>query len=167
MIKVDICPKIIEAAKRLGDEMGELNNSITRGEGNLAGYVGELIYMQHLDEKSQKEGLEPPMLMGHYDYDIIHLGKKIDVKTKRTTVEPKPYYEASIAAYNTRQRCDEYVFLRVDLQKGKAYMCGSMPRDEYFKKARFLKKGTVDGDNNFTVKADCYNLEYKDMNTII
>jgi len=33
-----------------------------------------------------------------------------------------------------------------------------MPKKKYFKNARFLKKGTTDGDNGFLVRADCYNV---------
>ena len=31
-------------------------------------------------------------------------------------------------------------------------------KSDYFDDAKFLKKGQVDPDNNFKVKADCYNL---------
>jgi hypothetical protein len=32
--------------------------------------------------------------------------------------------------------------------------------------ARFLKKGDLDGSNKFTVKADCWNMFYKDLLTL-
>jgi len=45
----------------------------------------------------------------------------------------------------------------------KAWILGQMDKKEYLKKARFLKKGEVDKSNNFTVKADCYNLKISDL----
>ena len=36
-------------------------------------------------------------------------------------------------------------------------------KDEYFKKATFLKKGDVDPSNNYTVRADCYNLKINEL----
>ena len=36
-------------------------------------------------------------------------------------------------------------------------------KDEYFKKASFLKKGDVDPSNNYTVRADCYNIKINEL----
>jgi len=40
---------------------------------------------------------------------------------------------------------------------------GYYDKKEYMKEARFLKKGQVDGSNNFVVKADCWNMLYSDL----
>ena len=48
-----------------------------------------------------------------YDYDIIKDDITYDVKTKRCTSKPKDYYECSVAALNTKQECDIYVFTRI------------------------------------------------------
>ena len=45
----------------------------------------------------------------------------------------------------------------------KAWLLGRMDHKEYFKKARFMAKGEVDLNNNFTVKANCYNLQIKEL----
>ena len=45
----------------------------------------------------------------------------------------------------------------------KAWLLGRMNHKEYFKKARFMAKGEVDPNNNFTVKANCYNLQIKEL----
>jgi hypothetical protein len=36
-------------------------------------------------------------------------------------------------------------------------------KDEYYKNAVALKKGEIDPSNNFTVKADCYNIKISDL----
>ena len=92
-------------AKKLADELGELNNSITGGQGNLAGFVGEVVVAEIIEAEHNNT----------YDSDLTWFDNiTIDVKTKRTTVAPKDYYECSIAAYNTKQKCDLYAFCRVN-----------------------------------------------------
>ena len=43
-------------------------------------------------------------------------------------------------------------------QYTKAWILGEYDKEQYFKDAKFLKKGQIDGDNGFRVKADCYNM---------
>ena len=102
MIEIEITQKMKERAWRKARQMGEINNSITKGDGNIAGFLGEEI----------ANNLIKGDIKNTYDYDIIKDGVKYDVKTKRCTSEPKPYYECSVAAFNTKQKCDYYVFVR-------------------------------------------------------
>lgn len=135
-------------AHKLANEMGSIKNSITKGEGNAAGFLAELVVASLLDGQAKSTK----------DYDIITKdGKTIDVKTKRTKVPPRDYYECSIAKTSLHQNCDYYVFTRC-LPDGTIYILGDCSKDNYFKKARELKKGQQDGDNGFIVKADCFNL---------
>ena len=103
-----------------------------------------------------------------YDYDLIYHGAKIDVKTKECTSPPKDFYECSVAAYNTKQKCNAYVFTRIC--QDTCWILGWMPKQSYFEKATFLKKGQIDPSNNFVVRADCYNLpiiRLKDIDHLI
>jgi len=93
-----------------------------------------------------------------HDYDIVVGSKRIDVKTKQTTVAPLPHYECSVAAFNTRQKCDAYAFVRVLKDLSVGWFLGVSEKDQYFNTATFMKKGDIDPSNNFTVRADCYNL---------
>lgn len=157
MIEVKITEEMKKKAWRKAREMGRINNSITRGDGNIAGFLGEEV----------ANFLIKGEVTNTYDYDIIKDGRKYDVKTKRCTSQPKNYYECSVAAFNTKQKCDEYVFVRIENVKGKwgrAWVLGYYPKDKYFEDAKFLKKGQKDGDNGFLVKANCYNMSIKDLN---
>lgn len=150
MIEVDIDPKMVELAKSRSEEMGVLNNSVTRGDGNIAGFVGEYII---------KDFIKGSEIADTYDYDVVtRSGVKIDVKTKRTTVRPKPYYDCTIYEYNTKQKCDVYAFVRVSEDYTKGWILGFYPKKKYFENAKFHKKGDIDGDNNFRFKANSYNL---------
>jgi len=156
MIEIKITDQMKRRAQAKARKMGKLRNSITRGDGNIAGFLGEEV----------ANSLICGEINNTYDYDIIKDGKTYDVKTKRCTGEPKDYYECSVASYNTKQKCDEYIFVRIENIKGKwgrAWILGYYEKDKYFKDAKFLKRGQRDGDNGFLVKADCYNMAIKDL----
>ena len=97
---------------------------------------------------------------------------KIDVKTKRCTSPPREYYDCSIAELSTHQKCDRYIFVRVEWDKNKpdewkrSWVLGQIDKKEYFKKAVKLNKGDVDKSNNFVVKANCYNLKISELHPI-
>ena len=102
--QISITNKQIEKAKNLSEELGKLKNSITDGGHNIYGFLGELIVAEYLNTEQKNT----------YDYDMkLPSGLTIDVKTKRCTSTPSPNYECSIAAYNTKQKCDVYVFTRI------------------------------------------------------
>jgi len=160
MIEVKITDDMKKRAWAKSREMGEINNSITHGDGNIAGFLGEEVANTLIKGK----------INNTYDYDITKCDIKYDVKTKRCTSEPRPYYECSVAAFNTKQKCDHYVFVRIENVKGRwgrAWVLGSYGKDEYFKDARFLKKGNIDGNNNFKVKADCYNMPINKLKELL
>tara|TARA_B100000287_G_scaffold226776_1_gene213903 strand:+ start:733 stop:1221 length:489 start_codon:yes stop_codon:yes gene_type:complete len=148
MIQVNITDDMLLKAREKAIEMGRLHNSILRGSGNMSGFIGEQIALHVLGGKWENT----------YDYDMQVNGLRVDVKTKQTSVEPKPFYECSIAKFNTKQDCDAYAFVRVLNDFSVGWFLGVLTKKEYFDKATFLKKGEVDPSNNYTVKADCYNV---------
>jgi len=156
MKRIDITGEDIKEAKLLANNMGTLQNSITKGQGNVHGFLGEIITSKFLKSK----------LSNTYDYDIIHNNLKIDVKTKRVTTPPRDYYECSVASLNTKQLCDIYVFTRVLKDMTKGWLLGYINKKDYFDKAVLLKKGDIDPSNNWKVKTDCYNLPINKLNNI-
>ena len=154
MKEIKVSLDMIENARIKSTEMGKLHNSILKGGGNLAGFIGEQIALECLGGEWHNT----------YSYDIILPdGKKVDVKTKQTSVKPLPEYDCSIAKFNTKQECDMYAFVRVKNDLTIGWYLGSIDKKEYFKKAIFMKKGYVDPSNNFTVGADCYNMRIKEL----
>ena len=159
MIYVPITSSMKRIATRNANRMGRIRNSITRGQGNSYGFLGEQITQLVLGGEIVNKGKKY-----NVDYDLVlDDGTTVEVKTKKTTVEPKKYYECSVAKYNTKQKCDYYAFVRVlDTKKG-GWFLGVMPKEKYFINAKFLKAGTRDGDNGFLVRADCYNMRICDL----
>ena len=150
MIEIVISPAMLVEARDKAAEMGQLRNSIIRGAGNIAGFIGEAIAQQVLGGK----------LCNTYDYDLVlDNGTKIDVKTKQTGYVPLPSYDCSIAALNTKQDCDYYAFVRVKNDFSVGWYLGVYNKDQYMKDAMFMQKGTIDPSNGYTVKSDCYNIK--------
>lgn len=154
MIEITPTKKQIEEARLSAGGTIGLQGSITRGAGSPAGALGEILVRDLLGYQQ--------LNTAHYDL-YTDDGKTIDVKTKRCTSPPKPFYECSIAAHGIKQACDEYVFVRVLNSLQRAWILGSISKDEYFSKAVRHKKGDKDESNNFTFKSDCYNLAIEDL----
>ena len=156
MKHISITNEDIQEATLLANNMGTLQNSITKGQGNVHGFLGEIITSKFLKSK----------LSNTYDYDIIYNNLKIDVKTKRVTTPPKDYYECSVASLNTKQLCDIYVFTRILKDMTKGWLLGYINKKDYFDKAILLKKGDIDPSNNWKLLTDCYNLPINKLNNI-
>jgi len=56
-----------------------------------------------------------------------------------------------------------YAFVRVKKDFSTAWFLGSKDKIEYFDKAVFKKKGDKDGDNNFVIRSDCYNMAITEL----
>lgn len=148
MYELDIDESIVQEAERKSRELGTLRNSITGGQGNLAGFVGEVLAQRVIGGT----------LENTYDYDLVSpSGVRVDVKTKRTTVKPKPFYNCSVADFNTTQNCDYYCFVRVHENMKVGWFLGVYPKDDFYRDATFNRKGEPDGPR-FKFTADCYNI---------
>ena len=154
MLEVRVSDDILLQARDLAEDLGKLHNSITSGQGNVAGFIGELIVADLLNAERQNTK----------DYDLVLPdGSTVDVKTKRTSVEPKTHYDCSVARFSLHQQCDKYAFCRVKNDYTVCWFLGLISHDKYFELARELKKGDIDPSNNYTVKADCFNLSIEDL----
>ena len=158
MIEIAVSATMLVEARDKSVEMVSLYNSITRGAGNIAGFIGEAIAQHVLGGE----------LFNTYDYDLVLPdGTKVDVKTKQTGYVPLPSYDCSIAALNTKQDCDYYCFVRVHHNLSVGWYLGVYNKDQYMKDAVFMQKGTVDPSNGYTVKSDCYNLAIHKLQSVI
>ncbi len=148
MINLKIPTRIIKEAKRQADEMGALKNSIRSGGGNLGAFVAEMCVAEYLGAERKNT----------YNYDLVLDGLTIDVKNKKTSKEPKPYYECSVADFNLRQGCDMYLFTRTRGMTRDLWILGWVSKDDFMELSVPHKKGEYDQSNGFTFKADCHNM---------
>jgi hypothetical protein len=157
MKTIQILKEQIERAKNLY-EFTQLKGSITKGKSNIYGALGEIIIYDFYKNKGCNVDFNST-----YDYDLIIEGYKIDVKTKRTTVNPMPNYLCSISAFNIKQKCDYYFFLRINEDLKYCYLLGYKGKKDFFNEAVFKKKGSLD-INGWHFKDDCYNLRIDMLN---
>lgn len=133
MEEIKVTDEMLLSARDKAAEMGRLHNSITKGAGNLAGFIGEEIAKVVLGGT----------LSNTYNYDLIlDNGKTVDVKTKQTSVAPLETYDCSIAAFNTKQDCDYYCFVRVKNDFTVGWYLGVYDKQKYLEDASFMKKDT-------------------------
>jgi len=153
---------MVKSAERWGKRLGKLNNSITKGKGNLGGRLGEIAFASYI-------GAE---LADDYNYDILLVNEKIEIKTKRRTVPPKGHYEASVASTSLHQKPDRYVFMSVEFEEKRGFnyyglknvwLCGDMEAEEYLEKSRIWKKGEMDSSNDFITLVEMHNLRYDSL----
>lgn len=141
----------------------ETHNAIFTGEEakkrSIVGALGEVAF-EHVFQDVIRDNC--------YDYDFIYEGMKVDIKTKLCNYLPKVEYELSILKYlKNIQKCDLYVFTRVNSELNKVELLGCISKYRYFKDSIFHKKGEIDTSNNYTFKKDCYNLKLSQLSPII
>ncbi len=155
MQSIKFTQKMIDQASQWANDLGGIKNSITKGRGNLAGRLGEIALADHLSVGVQD----------HREYDLVYKGRSIEVKTKRRTVAPRAHYEVSVAKTSKHQHPDLYAFISMEFDRKEngsyfglknIWLCGYS--DDYFKKAKHMKKGDRDESNGFTTLVDMYNL---------
>lgn len=155
-MKVKVREDQIEKAKNLYP-FESLRGSITSGQGNIFGALGEIIIFDTFVDAGFNVDFDST-----YDYDLKIEGCTVDVKTKRTTVTPQPHYLCSISAHNTRQECDFYFFVRVLEDLSQCFLLGYKRKEDFFAEADFNEKGSSDV-NGWKFKDDCYNIKIKDL----
>jgi hypothetical protein len=156
MIEVEITEEVMKQAGKKAAEMTMLNGSITNGTSNVLGCMGEILVQKYLKASPSNT----------YDYDIVHAGRRIDVKTKRCDSEPRLHYDCSVAAHGSQQDCDEYVFVRILHNFKRAWILGSITKQDFYDKAKRWSRGDIDPDNNYTFRADCYNIPISELKDV-
>ena len=150
MIDYQIPRSMGRAAAWRADEMGQLNNSIRQGKGNVYGFLGELVFAK----------VTGATIDNTYDWDArMSDGPTVDIKSKCVTSAPLPHYECSVASIGTHQRCDYYAFVRVLKDCSVAWYLGAMLKSDFLRQATFMEAGVwEDPANGWSPTIDCYNI---------
>jgi hypothetical protein len=154
----NIPDKLINQAKERSKKLGVLKNSITRGDGNTAGYIGQMLIKLYLNGND----------VDNYDFDVLKDNIRYEVKTKRCKFKPLPEYACSVCAHNPRQDCDYYVFVRITNDYKTAWILGKKNAKDYLKESIYCKKGDIDPDSTFgwTFQENCFNIKINQLEKI-
>ena len=157
MVELSVTSSMITRAEERAEEMGALNNSITEGEANLEAFIAEQSVSEHL-----KQSLEDT-----YDYDLLWAPKgnvlTADIKTKRRTKLPSPYFDCHIADTSLHQDCDTYIFtsiVKTDNSFG-VWALGWITKKDFLSKAKRVRKG--DRDGRFVEHVDAYKCKVSEL----
>ena len=159
--EMPVKPEWVREAEKKAKKMGILKNSILKGEGSVAGFIGEFAFVHFIKTKYPEHSIS---INNTYDSDIIYEGWKLECKTKQTNGKSQHKWEASVAKSNPNQKCHVYVFVRVSYDRKKAWICGWMSKKEYFDKAWLRHKGHYDPSNGNGCLDSCYNLHCSELN---
>lgn len=169
IIELEIKKEWINESEINSENMGALKGSITKGEGNLAAFIGEIAVSEylgykrtniHIDKNDENENI--------FHYDMFDKQeRKVEVKTKRCTSIPLPEYATSICNNNIFQQCDYYLFTRVDIKRNKVWLLGWLEKLDYFRNSVYCIENERDPDRtNFLFVRNCWNRYIKDLNKI-
>jgi hypothetical protein len=148
-LKVD--PRFITEAREWASSSRILDHSITDGRGSAHGHLGEhLIHIR----------LPGSDWTPTYDYDLVVEGHTVDVKTQRCASQPQPHFMCNIPAYQSHQRCEYYVFVRMLEDMSRAWLVGGIRKERFFELSEFRRAGEVSPQriDGWTFKEDCYNV---------
>ena len=147
MIELPIPESIVIEARRMADEMGEIDGTFTDPDGKVAGFIGELMTAEYLNAEQTNT----------YEYDLTYNGVLLEVKTKRCSSEPLPNYDCDVSGRNIRQKADFYVFTRVMKDFSKCWLLGCVGKFEFVTTARFHERGSK-SYTGFQYTASCFSV---------
>lgn len=157
MVELSVTTGMILRAEQRAEEMGALNNSITEGEANLEAFIAEQAVSEHLKQRIEDT----------YDYDLFWAPHghvlTADIKTKRRTKLPSPYFDCHIADTSLHQECDTYIFasiVKTD-KKFRVWALGWITKKDFLGKAKRVRKG--DRDGAFVEHVDAYKCKVSEL----
>jgi hypothetical protein len=149
--------QIKRAEKRF--EFQNLNNSVTAGEGQITGALGEILLIDRCGDDVEDSST--------FQYDLVIKGQKVEVKTKRQTVYPEPHHYVNFFDFNPDQQCDWYCFVVVDYAFENGWIVGWKSKEDFQEQSIFKKKGEKDdtypADRTWTFPADCHCINIRDL----
>lgn len=159
--KVLITEEMIKIAEQRAKQVPTSRHTFMDFERHKVGFIGEEIFKNVFPQAKVSEG------SNIYYYDYILGKRKIEIKTKMVTSEPRGHYECSIYNY-FQQRPDYYFFCRV-IKKGRDYpygwLLGYISESEFKEKNYFVPKGQLQ-PNGFVTRTDTWNILIKDLKPV-
>jgi len=133
MTKIQITPYHLKESLDLY-EFKVLKGSVTKGEGNRAGAIGEVVIRDMYNAVQAYD----------FHYDLLIGGEKIEIKTKIYTpgLIPNSNWNASVLQSSMFQRCDKYVFCLIPKNYSVLYICGWITKERFMKEAKYFKRGS-------------------------
>ena len=148
---------MVQRAQTKAKKLGGIRNSILKGGGNAAGYLGEEAVASYIEAEiiSCNDGDDK------YNYDIWKDDRKIEIKTKRRTVSPQGflYIFVSIEFENMMYEKAKRVYRGIK----NIWIVGQAEPEDYFARAKIWNAGDIGKSNGFKTHVDMYNLPISEI----
>ena len=124
-----------------------LNKSLTQGDGNAAGAIAEICFLDYFSSIG-KEIFHAQ----HHDYDFIMNKKKIEIKATRVNNPPRLRHQFKLPCDHYDQQCDYYCCIYVMNDFSKVFINGYISKIDFFNNAILHLEGEM--EHNFTFRCD-------------
>jgi hypothetical protein len=124
-----------------------LNKSLTHGDGNAAGAIAEICFLDYFSSIGKDI-----FHAQHHDYDFIMNKKKIEIKATRVNNPPRLAHRFKLPCDHYDQQCDFYCCIYVMNDFSKVFINGYISKIDFFNNAILHLAGEM--DNNFTFRCD-------------
>ena len=185
MTGMHTCQVTSEQRKRALANMAKLpsnpRNSIRQGAGQVAGCLGEVASADHFRVSDQESTHDYDLRIPGFSESGEALGLfRIDVKTKdRNVPVDMDRHDATVSAYNTKQRCHYYLFVSTQKphrdatinEMNAVHLIGFLRKDKTFAPENFRQQGSIDpkasqrqiASGTGFYHCDCYSVNYQTL----
>jgi len=126
----------------------------------VIGIKGEMAFMKHCKDKGLKARFTRDRMQR---WDITVQGKKVDVKTIRTSYSIKSDYNVDLSSAQASLESDIYAFVFYNEKKERFTIVGALPRDEYLKKAVLKREGENERSGKFAYSCDTFVVKVSEL----
>jgi len=129
-------------------------------QARLIGIKGEMAFMKHCKDKGLKSSLTKNRMQR---WDVTVQGKKVDVKTMRTSFPITSDYYVDLSSAQASLESDIYAFVFYNGEKDEFTIAGALGREEYLKKAALKREGENERSGKFTYSCDTFVVKVSEL----
>lgn len=160
MIEVQISNDMISEALERAAQIPILNNSDTNNHGTKIAALSDLMVQKTWGGR----------IVSDMSFDFDWISPKLflfEIKSKERNVVPQPWHNCTVKEYNTKQKCDYYLFTSIFGDYSRGWILGYIKKSDFFEQATFFKGGDFDPDprgDRYKFPSNCFNLKIEQLN---
>lgn len=159
MIEVEITKDMVQEALDRAALVPVLRNSDTNGHGQKIAALSDLMVQKTWGGR----------ILSDKSYDFDWISPKLflfEIKAKERNVVPQPWHNCAVKEYNTKQKCDYYLFTSIFGDYSRGWILGYIKKESFFDLAEYYKSGEIDPDprgDKYAFPSSCYNLKIEKL----
>ena len=159
MIEVEITKDMVQEALDRAALVPVLRNSDTNGHGQKIAALSDLMVQKTWGGR----------ILSDKSYDFDWISPKLflfEIKAKERNVVPQPWHNCAVKEYNTKQKCDYYLFTSIFGDYSRGWILGYIKKESFFDLAEYYKSGEIDPDprgDKYAFPSSCHNLKIEKL----